>query len=175
MTGAAKYVWAALATALVTHLAVVHAAPRLMMGAAIERLSQGRFNSWRVADRVTPLSRAIVRPSPDFAYSACPYDLGEGPLVIAAAPWDSYWSLSFYAANSDNYFVIDDREARNGVELTLIRRGARRADDAPLVVESPSRRGVAIIRRLAPTLDAYNRARAVARADICASTANLAG
>jgi uncharacterized membrane protein len=128
-----------------------------------------------VADRVTPLSRTIVRPSPDFAYSACPYDLEGGPLVIAVSPWESYWSLSLYAANSDNYFVIDDREARGGAEITLIRRGGARPDDAERVVESPSRRGVALVRRLAPTLDEYNRASAVARRDICAGVANLAG
>lgn len=173
--GAAKYVWAALAAAALAHLAVVHAAPRVMMQTAIERLSNGRFNSWRVADRVTPLSRTIVRPSPDFAYAACPYDLGQGPIVIAVAPWSSYWSLSLYAENSDNFFVIDDREARNGAEIMLIRRGGARPEHAAHVVESPSRRGVALIRRLAPTLDDYNRAVATARGDLCAGLANLAG
>lgn len=175
MGGAAKYVLAALAVAAATHLAVVHAAPRVLMGAAIEKLSNGRYNAWRVADRVTPLSRTIVRPSPDFAYSACPYDLGEGPVVISVAPWDAYWSLSLYAANSDNYFVIDDREARAGVEITLVQRGGARSREAARIVESPSRRGVALIRRLAPTAETYNRARGTAQRDLCAGTANLAG
>jgi uncharacterized membrane protein len=175
MSAAAKYVLAILAIAAAVHFAAVHAVPRVLMGTAIERLSGGRYNAWRFADRVTPLSRTVVRPAPDFAYSACPYDLAGGPVVIAVSPWDSYWSLSLYAANSDNYFVIDDREARNGVEIMLIGRGAARPDTAARVVESPSRRGVALIRRLAPTLDEYNRASAVARRDICAGTAALAG
>jgi uncharacterized membrane protein len=174
MPSAAKYVWAALLVAVAAHFAIVHAIPRVLMDAAIERLSGGRYNSWRFADRVTEHSRTIVRPSPDFAYSACPYDLSEGPIVIVAAPWDSYWSLSLYAANSDNYHVVDDREARNGVEITLIRRGAARPEDATLVVESPSRRGIALIRRLAPTLNDYNRASVAARDDICATLGSLA-
>lgn len=175
MMGGAKYVLAALAIAAATHLAVIHAVPRVLMGAAIERLSNGRYNAWRVADRVTPLSRAIVRPSPDFAYSACPYDLADGPVVISVSPWESYWSLSLYAANSDNFFVIDDRDARGGAEITLVRPGSSHPGDSSLVVESPSRRGIALIRRLAPTLEQYNHAAAVARSDICAGRVNLAG
>jgi uncharacterized membrane protein len=175
MSGAAKFVWAGLAAALLAHIAFVHAVPRVMMGAAIERVGAGRFNSWRVADRTTPLSRAIVRPSPDFAYAACPYDLAEGPVIISAAPWDDYWSLSLYAANSDNFFVIDDREAHYGAEITLVRQGRAHPEGASMVVESPSRRGIALIRRLAPSLESYNAATRVAREDVCASVQSLAG
>lgn len=167
MTGWAKYAWAVLGVAVVTHFAVIHMTPRVLMGVAIERLGAGGSNIWRVADRVTPLSRAIVRPSPDFAYSACAYDLARGPLTLNVAPWDAYWSLSLYAENSDNYFVIDDREARAGARITLVRRGHRPPDDAGRVVESPSQRGVALIRRLAPTQEDYNAAQVVAFGDVC--------
>lgn len=101
MSVPAKYLWAALGVATLSHIAIVSAFPSAIMDTAIERLSQGRFNDWRVADRVTPLSRQIVRPSPDFAYSACPYDLSRGPISLRVAPWDGYWSLSLYADNSD--------------------------------------------------------------------------
>lgn len=167
MRGPAKYVGAALLVAAATHFAAIYATPRLLMHAAFERLGAGGANVWHVADRVTPLSRTIVRPSPDFAYSACAYDLSRGPLILRVGPWRSYWSLSLYAANSDNYFVIDDREARRGVEVTLVRAGARAPDGASHVVRSPSTRGVALIRRLAPTLDEYNSAREAARGDAC--------
>jgi uncharacterized membrane protein len=176
MSGLGKYVWAAIAVAALSHFAVVYAAPRVLMSAAIDRLSQvGGVNAWRLAERVTARSRAIVRPSPDFAYSACVYDLGQGPVVIAAAPWEAYWSLSLYAENTDNFFVIDDREARYGAEITLIRAGRAHPEGAAMVVESPSRRGVALIRRLAPSLETYAAAAQAARADLCASTALRAG
>lgn len=175
MNQVGKYALAGLAVAVVTHLAIVNAAPHLMMDVALKRLSHGQFNAWRVAERVTPLSRQIVRPSPDFAYAACPYDLSDGPVLIAAAPWDAYWSLSFYAGNSDNFFVIDDREARYGAEITLVRRGRAHPEGASMVVESPSRRGVALIRRLAPTLGAYNAAAQVAREDVCARVVGVVG
>ncbi|MGQ0533910.1 MAG: DUF1254 domain-containing protein [Caulobacteraceae bacterium] len=168
-----KYVHGALAIAALVHFAVIYAAPRVLMNVAIERIGAGGFNAWRVSDRVTPASRQIVRPSPDFAYSACAFDLSGGPMLISASPWNAYWSLSLYAANSDNFFVIDDREARHGAEITLVRRGGRHPEGASRVVESPSTRGVALIRRLAPTPDSYDRAREVARDDVCAGTARL--
>lgn len=173
MSGWGKYIWAAIAAAVLTHLALVHAVPRMLMGVAISRLSEGGFNAWRFSDRVTPASRQIVRPSPDFAYSACAYDLGDGPIVISATPWDSYWSLSLYAANSDNFFVIDDREAHYGAEITLIRAGREHPEGASMVVESPSQKGIALIRRLAPSPEIYDAAAVIAAQDVCASVARL--
>jgi uncharacterized membrane protein len=166
---AGKYIVAALLIAIAAHFAFIYAAPRALMRAAFDRVSAEGANTWHAADRVTPLSRTIVRPSPDFAYSACAYDLADGPLTLRVGAWHEYWSLSLYAANSDNYFVIDDREARTGVNLTLVRRIRDAPDGAERVVRSPSARGIALIRRLAPTPDEYSRAREVARGDVCAA------
>jgi uncharacterized membrane protein len=168
-----KYVLGALVIAVIVHFAAIYAVPRLLMQVAIERIGARGANTWQVTDRVTQDSRQIVRPSPDFAYSACAYDLSSGPVVITATPWDDYWSLSLYAANSDNFFVIDDREAHSGAEITLVRRGRVHPEGASMVVESPSERGIALIRRLAPRLDAYNAAKQVAADDVCASVAQL--
>lgn len=170
-----KYVLGALVIAIAVHFAAIYAAPRLMMNVAIERIGAvAGVNAWRLGDRVTATSRWVVRPSPDFAYSTCVFDLSEGPVVITATPWGSYWSLSLYAANSDNFFVIDDREAHFGAEITLVRRGAAHPEGASMVVESPSTRGIALIRRLAPTPSTYDAAKAVAVEDVCASVAQPA-
>ena len=163
-----KYILGALVAAAIVHFAAIYAVPRVLMNVAIERVGADGFNSWRLADRVTPASRQVVRPSPDFAYSVCAFDLSNGPLTIVATPWESYWSLSLYAANSDNFFVIDDREARDGAALTLVRRGRNTPTDAARVVESPSQRGIALIRRLAPSARSYRAAGQAAAGDICA-------
>ena len=165
----ARHFWVAVAIAVVTHLSLVHAVPRALMEAAMEKLGGGRFNAWVVAERVTPESRQIVRPSPDFAYSACVYDLSRGPITIRIAPWEQYWSLSLYAANSDNFYVVDDREAQHGVTILLARRRPRDADDREAVfVKSPSARGIALIRRLAPTVETHAAAARAAQGDVCA-------
>lgn len=170
-----KYVLGALIIAALVHFAAIFAVPRVMMNVAMERLGATGVNVWRLSDRVTAASRWVVRPSPDFAYSACVFDLSQGPVIITATPWDDYWSLSLYGANSDNFFVIDDREAHYGAEITLIPPGAAHPEGASMVVESPSARGIALIRRLAPTPSAYDAAKAVAAEDVCASVARLAG
>jgi len=168
MSGAAKYVWAALIVAVVAHFAFIYATPRVLMNVAFSRVGAGRPNEWHLAPRVTQDSRTIVRPSPDFAYSACAYDLSHGPVHFRVPPWNAYWSLSLYADNSDNFFVLDDREAREGADIVLVRRGGEHPRDAVRVVEAPSARGIALIRRLAPTPDEYAGAAQVARGDVCA-------
>jgi uncharacterized membrane protein len=171
-----KYVLGAVVIAIAVHFAAIYAVPNLLMNVAIERIGAATgVNAWRLADRVTAASRQIVRPSPDFAYSTCVFDLSQGPVVITTTPWDSYWSLSLYAANSDNFFVIDDREAHHGAQITVVRRGRAHPEGASMVVESPSERGIALIRRLAPTPDRYNAAKSVAVEDVCESAARLVG
>jgi len=173
MSSIGRYVWAALIAGVLAHFAFVHFTPRVMMGVAIDRLGEGRTNFWRFGERVTPASRAIVRPSPDFAYSACPYDLSQGPVLIQVAPWDAYWSLSLYADNSDNFFTLNDREARFGGDVTLVRAGHAHPERASMVVESPSQRGIALVRRLAPRAEDFAAAAQVAREDVCASIEGL--
>lgn len=175
MTWLRKYVLAALAIAVVLHLGIIYATPRVLMHIATGRIGGGHFNQWRMAERVTPLSRTIVRPSPDFAYSACPFDLSDGPVMLHVAPWDEYWSLSLFADSSDNFFTLNDRETQGSSDIALIRRGSRPPDTAARVVESPSTRGIALIRRLAPTAEAFAAAGAASRGDVCARLATLAG
>lgn len=169
-----KYLLGALIIAALVHFAAIFAVPRVLMNIAIERIGAAGANVWRTTGRVTAASRQIVRPSPDFAYSACVFDLSEGPVIITATPWDDYWSLSLYGANSDNFFVIDDREAHYGAEITLVRKGAAHPEGASMVVESPSARGIALIRRLAPTPSTYDAAAAIASEDVCANIAQPA-
>lgn len=172
----AKYVLGALIIAALVHFAAIYAVPRVLMNVAIDRIGAvGGVNAWRLGDRVTAASRWVVRPSPDFAYSTCVFDLSNGPVIITATPWESYWSLSLYAANSDNFFVIDDREAHFGAEITLVRGGAPHPEGASMVVQSPSTKGIALIRRLAPTPDTYNAAAQVAADDVCTSAMRPAG
>ncbi|MCA8885258.1 MAG: DUF1254 domain-containing protein [Hyphomonadaceae bacterium] len=164
-----KYILGALIAAVLVHFAAIIAVPRVLMHVAIERFGAAGVNTWHVADRVTAASCQIVRPAPDFAYSVCVYDLSAGPVVITAVPWEQYWSLSLYGENTDNFFVIDDRDAHSGAQITLVKRGAVHPEGASMVVESPSTHGIVLIRRLAPTASTYDAAKQVAADDVCAS------
>lgn len=168
-----KYFLGALIVAAIVHFAAIIAVPRVLMHVAMQRFGEGGTNVWHLAERITVSTQKIVRSSPDFAYSACVYDLSNGPVVISAAPWGEYWSLSLYGENTDNFFVIDDREAHYGAEITLVKRGTPHPEGASMVVESPSTHGIALMRRLAPTASTYAAAAQVAAEDVCASVAQL--
>jgi len=169
MNAAPRYVLVALIIAAIVHVALIFATPYVLMNVAFERLGAGGFNHWTMAPRVTPERRAIVRPAPDFAYSACVYDVSDGPVTIRVEPWSDYWSLSLYGANSDNFYVVGDRDVRAGGEITLVRHRRDAPQDAEQVVVSPSGRGIALIRRLAPTQFLYDSAARVGADDVCAA------
>jgi uncharacterized membrane protein len=157
------------AVAAVAHLGVIMVAPYVLMRGAMKRVSRdgASINTWIHAPRVSEESRRVVRPSPDLAYSACVYDLSNGPIRVTAAAWDDYMSVSAFASNSDNFFVINDREAPQGVDLVLIREGDEKPAGAAMVVESPSTRGIVLQRRVAPTQERFAKADAARKNDIC--------
>jgi len=159
----------ALGLGVATHLAIIFAAPNVLMDRAMERISQqGRLiNTWIHPPRVSEESRRVVRPSPDIAYSACIYDLSDGPVHVTASPWDAYMSVSVFANNSDNIYVVNDRDAPDGADLWIVRRQSDAPEGANDVVVSPSAKGIVLQRRIAPTAERFALADAARRQDIC--------
>ncbi|WP_348690333.1 DUF1254 domain-containing protein [uncultured Nocardioides sp.] len=151
-------VWVALAAvaAVASHATAVLLSPRVVMAVAEGRLSDqaGGDNTWLHAPRATPQNQQVVRTSPDLAYSACVWDLSEGPVRLTAPGWDRYFSLTLYQARTDNFFVASDRTSPEGIDVLLATED--QAADATVteeveVVVAPSTRGVALLRYLAPT------------------------
>jgi uncharacterized membrane protein len=138
--------------AVAFHMATVMLYPTgRLLALSLKGKREGRkVNRIYHAPRVTAASRHVVRPSPDLLYSICSYDVSEAPLRITASVPDTYWSLSLYASNTDNFFVINDRQVLSKkLEMVLVGPDS----DAPegttaRVVVSPSDRGVALIRTL---------------------------
>jgi uncharacterized membrane protein len=161
-----------LVLALVVHLVVIVSAPRVAMSVAAYRIEDraGGSNAWLHAERVTPQSQEVVRSSPDLAYSACAWDLSDGPVRIFAPSWDDYFSLSLYDNRSINFFVANHRDGAEGVELLLAtpQQAANLSgtDGVPTVTAS-SPTGVALLRYLAPTPSAFARADTIRRSAVC--------
>jgi uncharacterized membrane protein len=96
-------------------------------------------------------SRTVVRPSPDLLYASCLYNLGDGPLVIEAPIPALYWSMQFYQMNTDNYAGITnqrDERYRVGsvVKVTLIDNDDSPANYTGEVIQSPTQRGMILLR-----------------------------
>lgn len=143
---------AALATVFTVHFAAVAAVPRVIMGIAMSRIADGEGpNLMKNAPPATAETRTVVRPSPDLAYSACVLDLTGGPVRLTVAKSAPYTSLSLFAANTDNYFVEDDRERQGAIDLVVVGPGKEVPPGLPRgvrVVHAPAMRGMAIVRRV---------------------------
>lgn len=159
-----------LLTALTAHAAVLVATPYVIMSAAMARVGEGGgFNTWAFAPRVTPESQTIVRSSPDLAYTACAFDVSEGPVRISIAPWRGMQTFALYADNTDAFLTLTEQDiGAGGLELALVRPGGARPPGSARVIEAPSVRGLALDRRLAPTEADFAEVEAGRRGMVCA-------
>jgi uncharacterized membrane protein len=144
------WVMAAVLLSAAFHVLTVKAYPYYIM-LKLARHAHGALNTIRHDPRVSAQSRNVVRPSPDLLYSACGYNVSKWPLrVHAVIPKDTYWSVSMFAANTDNFFVMNDRKAgAPQVDLVLVRAGQEyKSTGNEIIVKSPTRRGVILFRLL---------------------------
>ena len=135
--------------ALLAYQAALTAAPRLLMAAAYQRISQGGVNRFTFGPLATDKSRAIVRPSPDLAYSSCPFDISEQPRLIDVPNVPAaYWSLSVYDAETDVAFVRNNVDSGGGPIRAAVALAGQPvpAGYARVTVGRP--RGIALVRIL---------------------------
>ncbi len=143
---------AALAVAAFVHMGTIYALPRLIAARAEARM--GQPNAMYFGTRPDETSRGVVRPSPDFFYSACPFDLSKGPLkVTARVPHSTYWSVSAFDAATNNFFVRNDQQiAGNSIEIIALRPGTElpSLDNAPVrvILFAPTNKGLFLFRIL---------------------------
>jgi uncharacterized membrane protein len=158
---------------IVAHLVMVLALPNLIMGIAIKRIAAnaGGVNKILHNPRVTPQNQAIVRSSPDLAYSLCVLDLSDGPVRIVLGPSQNYVSAAFYSANTDNVFTLKAAQfGAMGPTLMVAREGDNVAQtQGQSVVRLPSSKGLLLVRRLAPDAQAFARVDTERRQDVCES------
>jgi uncharacterized membrane protein len=142
------------------------ATPDVLMGVAVQRVSEvGGVNQFTHAPLATAASRTIVRPSPDIAYSSCPFDLTNGPLLIDAVPVPSpYWSLSIFDAHTNVALVRNGEKADyQPFKLAVVAPG-QPAPTGYEAVQVGGTRGIALVRILIdlparfPAIDRERRA-----------------
>lgn len=159
-----------LLVAVAAHLLTVWALPRVIM--------------WRLSANATPdaaalvngaffppmtdhTARRVVMPSPDLLYATCSFDVSQRPMRIQANPQSPrYWSIALYGANSDNFFVVNDRQAKGQpVDLWLV--GPQKSGQTPngppgtQTVQAPFARGLLLMRVL---VSDYERDKSVVEA-----------
>jgi uncharacterized membrane protein len=150
---------ATLVIAATVHLLIVWALPRVIMHKVLNTTPQdlgakpGATASVYFPPMTDASQRRILMPSPDLLYATCVFDVSVRPLRVRADPrLPGYWSVALYAANSDNFFVVNDRQLA-GKPLDLVLVGARGAASKTLpagarVVSVPSDKGLVLMRVL---------------------------
>jgi uncharacterized membrane protein len=146
------WILATLAVAVVVHVGSVMALPHLIMVRTMTNIGRGGVNTMLYGKRPTAASRGVVRPSPDLLYATCLYDLdkaGGAVRVHAENMPDTYWSISMFDNQTDNFYVINDRQAKGRpVDLVIVAADASSLPRHGTVVRAPSRRGLVLVRLL---------------------------
>jgi uncharacterized membrane protein len=136
-----KWVIISILLAIIIHWLSLWRTPYFINGVARSRMPTNAF-----LHRPLPIAGEdkIVQTSPDILYSASAYQLDNRAIRL---------ELTLFADNTDNFFVLNDRQARqqfkkNQFSLALVPQGAKMAVSADQAVEVPSRKGIILIRMI---------------------------
>jgi uncharacterized membrane protein len=162
------------AIATIAHFAFHIGTPYLIMSRVMSRIAMraGDYNAPISSNLPTAASRDIVKPSPDLLYTVCAFDIREGPVLVGGTPSQAYWSMALYASNTDNFFVINDRQAE-GRPAFIVIASAQMRDRIPAehkslrVVEPPSDKGIVLFRYLVLDQQDLAKGEAAQKTAIC--------
>ncbi len=163
-----------LSAVIAGHFAAINLIPGLIMSKAMQKMEARGIglHDFTLAPQTTPQTQSVVRPSPDLAYSICRYDFSklDGALEIKSSNWSDYWSISFFDANTNNFKRFSyPEENPPSASILLVRGGTGQGaieNEHPVVI-SPSEKGLILIRRLAPTVEAYQQVKKLSKGDKC--------
>ncbi|MCG3166995.1 MAG: hypothetical protein POELPBGB_02778 [Bacteroidia bacterium] len=113
--------------------------------------SGSKMNVPVYSDIISDKDRHVVMPNPDFLYVASGYNLLNGPIRISGKMSDStYSSVSFYADNTLNYYIRNDRQTPNKKYSFILTRDEEDKAKYPNeeVIVSPSWLGTILTRTL---------------------------
>jgi len=139
-----------IALGFLLHVAFIYYAPYLkMMWIAKNSETENTVNVAFYKDIPNANSRSVIRPSPDLMYSGCGYDVTYNPLVIKTDIPNTYWSVSFFSDNSDNFTTINnDKKSEGNITIYLFGPDSKPSQIKDgYVVVSPSNRGLMLIRQ----------------------------
>ena len=161
---------ATLGLAAAVHYATIVLYPRVYMSVACGKaVDRGGRNALIHGRPLTAQSRDVAFASPDLIYSVVAYDLSDGPLRITAPVPGSYMSVSAYADNTDNFFVMNDLQVEQR-RFDVILVGPDSPDpgvEGARLVRSPSATGGILVRYFLRSDDQLEHIESVRRRMTC--------
>ncbi|MEQ9144350.1 MAG: DUF1254 domain-containing protein [Parvibaculaceae bacterium] len=163
---------ATLILAGIVHIGAILLWPNFVMGRLVSGVdNQVGANAALHAPRADETARTVVRPSPDLIYTICAFDVSQGAVRLSApVPPDTYFSLSMFADNTDNFFVVNDSQLeKDTIDVVLVKTESQVTElgGAPIVV-APSERGVVLFRTLIQSEDRFAELDAIRKQAACA-------
>ena len=137
------------------HLLELWLMPYGIMKIAAKKLSI-KVNTVAHSEPIDATFRRVVSPSPDLLYSVCGFDVSQQPLkIIAAVPPETYFSISGFGSNTDNFFALNDQDFQSDqVEIILASRDFVLPDSInSKIIRSPSPTGIVLFRSLIKDTD----------------------
>jgi uncharacterized membrane protein len=114
------------------------------------RIGADPWNRMSEPTLAQPGPGGVVMASPDMVNMLGAFDASLGPVHIhwRVPDWDTYWSISLFASNTDNFYVLNDRGAKSkDVDLVVTAPGAvYRKQGNEEVIAAPTARGVVVAR-----------------------------
>lgn len=139
-----------LITFLGTRAYVIDQAPKRVMASIEARIAKGA-GGWNACNHnriYGPRPNSARRANPDSVITSMAYDLSNGPVAVSGVIWPDYWSLSLYAQNSDNFFVVNDRQLSSPTfDFTIKLEEQSGAGTSSTELISPTTKGIMLIRR----------------------------
>lgn len=169
-----------LVLAAIVHLVSILAMPALAKRSAFQRLSAiAVVNEMTVLPAPTAEGATLPMTDPAFVSAVCLYDLTDHPLKVRVPATPDYTSVSFYTQHGASFYALNDQAAGRGIELELLSPAQRAAlpEDEEitaadrLIVESPSMRGMVLIRAFARHPDLRDAIRRQLEAASCEPSA----
>lgn len=156
---------------LSAYMLTIAATPRVLMLLAGNRLAKpAGSNVFVHAPLADGSSRAVVRPSPDLAYSSCVVDVSDGPVAVTAAAVPSrYSSLSVFDRDTDVAFVRNNVETAGRPIAIVVARDGQPTPAGATVVRLAGTRGIALIRTLVEDRAGFAAIDHARRASVCRS------
>jgi uncharacterized membrane protein len=161
----------------IVHLVTVFYLPKTATQDAYARLAPATpVNAVMLLPPALPGKSVLPFMDPAFAVAVCRYDLGAGPLKLAAPVGQAYTAVSFYTRQGIVYYAINDRAAgRRLIELDLMtpdQRALLPEDEEVtaadrLIVEAPTETGLIVLKVLATEFSSMPVARGVLAAARC--------
>ncbi len=141
--------------AAIFHLVGVWYLPGFITQTTVNRIFKNRgigYNQMNYGEMRSALKDTVPMENPDSKTTFAAYDVSDKPVRIKCVVPETgnYWSISLYAWNTDNFYVVNDRTAlAKEFDLVLVKTNSRyqKADNEEVVIV-PRNKGVMLIRML---------------------------